>query len=114
MLEFLMNDYVYPLLMSLMFVGCIFAYHKLTKQEDEYEKKFYLKYAVLFYIVILMSNKCHSFLVNRTNNTINAVNQSSVMTGGNPVGLTSNVQNPNVLKPSFRNVEKFNTGRPTF
>ena len=103
MFSVLTNIYVLPLIVTILGLCVFYGYSKMTKTDDECPKSCYFKTSVCLYLVSLGTLWLFTKLTNS--------NTSSTLVGG----ATNAVSAETVTAPIGNfNVEKFNTGRPTF
>jgi hypothetical protein len=142
MLSFLLNTFIFALIIGSLFTGVHYLYLKIMNQDDEYTRNDYIILFIKYYVVSLASLMGYEFL----NNYLKSDNKSSndsgknVMFGGSNVVNTtsfsnstnsasvpvSNSVNTTAFKPVSNNTqgsrpnvaqpnyESFKTGRPTF
>ena len=143
MFAFLLNTFIFALVISLLFTGVHYLYLKVMNQDDEYTRNEYIMFFVKYYVISLTSLMGYQFLNDylKTNNKGSSEGSAkNVMFGGSNITNTtsfsnntnsasapaSNSVNTTAFKPvsnntqvtrpnvSQPNYESFKTGRPTF
>ena len=109
MLAFLSNIYLLSFLVALVGTLLTYAYIRMTNKTDEYTNSYYFKSLTLYFITALSASWCREKLSST----------HTIASGGGATitPLTNNGTNttPDLLnEPVSFNMEKFNTGRPTF
>ena len=140
MLSFLLNTFIFSLLISILFTGVHYLYLKVMNQDDEYSRNEYIMIFAKYYLISLISLMGYEFLSNYLNGTktdsttlsssSSTSSNKNVMFGGSNVSSSSsnnssnssssqvafkpvvnNASRPEVVHPNY---ESFKTGRPTF
>ena len=138
MLSFLLNTFIFALIIGSLFTGVHYLYLKMMKQDDEFSRNDYIMLFIKYYAVSLASLMGYDFLNNYLKNNTKSSNDSgkNVMFGGSNVVNTTSFSNsstpasnsvnttafkpvsnntqgptPNIAQPNY---ESFKTGRPTF
>lgn len=137
MLSFLLNTFIFALIIGSLFTGVHYLYLKIMKQDDEFSRNDYIMLFIKYYTVSLASLMGYDFLNNYLkNNKFSNDSGKNVMFGGSndtnttsfsnsstpasnsvnttafkPVSNNTQRPGPNVAQPNY---ESFKTGRPTF
>lgn len=142
MLSFLLNTFIFALIIGSLFTGVHYLYLKIMKQDDEFSRNDYIMLFIKYYAVSLASLMGYDFLNNylKSNTKSSTNSEKNVMFGGSNVVTTtspspstnsssvpvSNSVNTTAFKPVSNNTqgprpnvaqpnyESFKTGRPTF
>jgi hypothetical protein len=137
MLSFLLNTFIFALIIGSLFTGVHYLYLKIMNQDDEFSRNDYIMLFIKYYVVSLASLMGYDFLNNYLKSDTKSSNDSgkNVMFGGSnvvnpsansnsnnntnsvnttafkPVSNNTQGPRPNVAQPNY---ESFKTGRPTF
>jgi hypothetical protein len=139
MLSFLLNTFIFALIIGSLFTGVHYLYLKMMNQDDEYVRNDYIMLFIKYYVISLTSLIGYQYLNDYLKSDTKSSGDSgkNVMFGGSSVsGFTANsnsnsnssssannqmsfkpvsnniqVSKPDVVQPNY---ESFKTGRPTF
>jgi len=115
MLEILTNTYILPAIIAIIGVISIYVYYRITKQTADYTNKDYARYFIIIYLCGVITLIASNFSITFINSTIQQGGASAINEVSN--GIMDGIRNVNDAvggsSVSF-NIDKFQTGRPTF
>lgn len=125
MLELLTNTYILPAIIAVLGTLAIYIYYRITKQTEDYTTKDYARYFIIIYICGLITLMTFSYATKFISSLSSSSSSSSLQSGGSGSNNNScNIENFNSHNSTDMNggggssisfnVDRFQTGRPTF
>jgi len=115
MLDILTNTYILPAVIAIIGVLSIYIYYRITKQTEDYTNKDYARYFIIIYLCGVITLTASNFITKFISSTIQQGGASVINEVNN--GLMDGIRSVNDVvggsSVSF-NIDKFQTGRPTF
>ena len=118
-LELLTNTYILPAIIAVLGTLAIYIYYRITKQTEDYTTKDYARYFIIIYICGLITLMTFGYATKFLSSLSSSSSSSSLQSGGsnnnscNIENFNSTDMNGGGSNISF-NVDRFQTGRPTF
>ena len=97
MFAFLLNTFIFALVISLLFTGVHYLYLKVMNQDDEYTRNEYIMFFVKYYVISLTSLMGYQFL-NDYLKTILARKFGYLVNDGSILKLQTSIMTQNVRK----------------